>query len=56
LRSRGCPDFYALYDRLQDELWSLLELDIVNLDGPVSDELRQEIARDGKVLYEAEDA
>lgn len=56
LAIEGCPDFYALYDRLQDELWSLLELDIVNLDGHVSDELRREIARDGKVLYESEDA
>ena len=48
----GCPDFPALEDRLQEELWSLLRLDIVNLDARLSDELRQEIARDGKVLYE----
>ena len=48
----GCPDFAALEDRLQNELWSLLRLDVVNLDGHVSDALRAEIARDGKVLYE----
>ena len=52
LAIEGCPDFPALEDRLQEELWSLLRLDIVNLDARVSDGLRQEIARDGKVLYE----
>ena len=52
LAIEGCPDFPALEDRLQEELWSLLRLDIVNLDARRSDELRQEIARDGKVLYE----
>lgn len=52
LAVEGCPDFLALEDRLQNELWSLLRLDVVNLDEPVSDALRQEIARDGKVLYE----
>ena len=48
----GCPDFAALEDRLQEELWSLLRIDVVNLDGPLSESLRHEIAKDGKVLYE----
>lgn len=52
LAIEGCPDFPALEARLQDELWSLLRLDIVNLDDSISVELREEIARDGKVLYE----
>lgn len=52
LAIEGCPDFPALEDRLQEELWSLLRLDIVNLDDKISQELRQEIQRDGKVLYE----
>ena len=52
LAIEGCPDFPALEERLQEELWSLLRLDVVNLDGPISAELREEIARDGKVLYE----
>ena len=52
LAVEGCPDFPDLEDRLQHELWSLLRLDVVNLDDPVSDDLRAEIARDGKVLYE----
>lgn len=49
----GCIGFDSLYDDLQENLWSLLCLDIINLDSQISDELRQEIARDGKVLYEA---
>ena len=52
LAIEGCPDFPALEERLQEELWSLLRLDVVNLDYPISAELREEIARDGKVLYE----
>lgn len=31
---------------------TLLEYDIVNLDGPVQDELLNEIKKDGKVIYE----
>lgn len=52
LAVEGCRDFDALYDALQNDLWSLLRIDVINLDEPVSDELRSEIARDGKVLYE----
>lgn len=52
LAIEGCPNFNRLYDRLQDELWSLLRIDVINLDGSVSTELRHEIARDGRVLYE----
>ena len=52
LAIEGCPNFPALEERLQEELWSLLRLDVVNLDDPISVELREEIARDGKVLYE----
>lgn len=52
LAVEGCPNFGRLSDRLQEELWSLLEVDVVNLDGHVSAELRHEIERDGRVLYE----
>lgn len=52
LAIEGCPDFDALYDRLQDDLWSLLQLDIVNLDDGISPDLRHEIERDGRTLYE----
>ncbi len=53
LAVEGCPDFAGLYDDLQEGLWSLLEVDVINLDDSISDELRTEIDRDGKVLYEA---
>ena len=52
LAVEGCPDFPALEDRLQNGLWSLLGLDVVDLGASVSAELRAEIIRDGKVLYE----
>ena len=46
-------DAAGFEEDLQERLWSLLEVDVVNLDEQISDELRSEIARDGKVLYEA---
>lgn len=52
LAVEGCQNFGRLYDALQNDLWSLLKVDVVDLDGTVSEELRKEIARDGKVLYE----
>ena len=48
----GCSDFAALEERLQTERLSLLRLDVINLDAPISDDLRHEIAHDGRVLYE----
>lgn len=48
----GSLDFDALYDDLQNEVDSLLCIDAVNLDAPLTPELRQEIARDGVVIYE----
>ena len=48
----GCPDFDALEHHLQDELWSLLKLDVINLDDSISDTLRQDIEQNGVVLYE----
>ncbi len=53
LAVEGCPDFDAFADRLQNELWSLLKLDIIDLDSCTSDALRHEIERDKVVLYEA---
>ena len=38
---------------VDEETSTLLEFDIVNLDGSVSEELRQEIDRDGRILYNA---
>lgn len=52
LAIEGCPNPALFEDRLQNDLWSLLRIDLVNLDEPVSDDLRAEIARDGVILYE----
>ena len=52
LAVEGCADFAELERHLQDDLWSLLKVDVIDLDAPVSDALRREIAATGKVLYE----
>ena len=48
----GCPHPEAFEDAVQNDLWSLLMVDVVNLDETVSPALRAEIERDGRVLYE----
>lgn len=40
-----------LYD-LEEEAWTLLLFDVVNLDKGISEELQAEIDRDGVSLYE----
>lgn len=42
-------DFY--YD-VEEEAWTLLMFDVVNLDRGISEELQAEIDRDGVILYE----
>ncbi|MDE6729341.1 MAG: nucleotidyltransferase domain-containing protein [Oscillospiraceae bacterium] len=42
-------DFY--YD-LEEEAWTLLLFDVVNLDRGIHEELQAEIDRDGVLLYE----
>lgn len=50
----GCADFVAFSDQLEEELWSLLQLDLIDMNGmSVSKELIDEIERDGVILYEA---
>lgn len=49
----GCKNFSILVDQMNEELWSLLQLDIIDMDGlTVSEELEKEIERDGVVLYD----
>lgn len=48
----GCGDIRAFEDDIAERLWSLLSVDVVDLDGRVSPELRRNIERDGKVIYE----
>ena len=45
----NAADFY--YD-VNEEARTLLIFDVINLDGPVSGELRAEIEKDGVLLYE----
>ncbi len=45
-------DADGFVDDVQERLWSLLMVDAVDLTG-ASEELRAEVERDGKVLYEA---
>ncbi len=49
----GCKDFAQLCDQLNEELWSLLELDIIDMDSKyLSQDLVDQIDRDGVVIYE----
>lgn len=52
LAVEGCQDFSAFEEDIQENLDSLLVVDLVNLDTCMSDSLRQSIIQDGKVLYE----
>lgn len=45
-------DFTKFYYDVEEDVWTLLSFDIVNVDNHISDELRLEIERDGVVLYE----
>jgi predicted nucleotidyltransferase len=48
----GCKDFFGFEEDVQERLWSLLGVDVINLDEGVSPALYADIQRDGKVLYE----
>lgn len=52
LAGYDCVEFEKLYDSLQEELWSLLTLDIIDMRKDISESLEREIERDGVVLYE----
>ena len=48
----GCRDFTNFYFDVEEKVWTLLTFDIVNMDNDVSEELKQEIKRDGVIIYE----
>ena len=49
-----CQDFFEFSCQLEEELWSLLRLDLIDMSAiSVSKELIKEIERDGVILYEA---
>ena len=45
-------DFDAFYWKIQEEMPSLLRFDVVNQDAVRTEAFKQEIARDGLVIYE----
>ena len=45
-------DFDAFYWAAKETVHSLLTFDIVNYSADVSDELKEEIEKDGRVIYE----
>lgn len=45
-------DILNFYFDIEEETWTLLMFDVINLDKKISDELQAEIERDGVVLYE----
>lgn len=45
-------DILNFYFDVEEETWTLLMFDVINLDEKISDKLQSEIERDGVVLYE----
>lgn len=48
----GCRDFGRFSYLIEERLDALLDVDVVNLDESLSQQLLDEIARDGVILYE----
>lgn len=48
----GCRDFRRFSYLIDERLDTLLDIDAVNLDESLSQQLLDEIARDGVILYE----
>lgn len=45
-------NFDRFYDNIQTKTWSLLSFDLIDMDRQVSEELKNEINRDGIIIYE----
>ncbi|MCI9441424.1 MAG: nucleotidyltransferase domain-containing protein [Ruminococcus sp.] len=48
----GCADFPEFSFSMQEEVWTLLKMDLIDMNETVSEELISEIERDGVVIYE----
>lgn len=49
----GCMDFDDFSYDMEENVWTLLEFDLIDMDDKmVSEELKKEIERDGVVIYE----
>lgn len=47
----GCSDFSEFQYQMNEELPTLLSFDLINMDDDVSQKLRNEINRDGVLIY-----
>ena len=47
----GCRNFYDLAYDIDNHTSTLLSFDIINMDDGISEKLKQEIARDGVLIY-----
>ncbi len=48
----GCSDFGEFSCAVEEEVWTLLKFDLVDMDQPyISDELRENIRREGVEIY-----
>jgi len=48
-----CDEFEQLKDKVDEELWSLLQVDLINMNAfYISEELIKEIKKDGVILYQ----
>jgi len=45
-------NYLDFYFDVEEEAWTLLMFDVVDLDRGISEELQKEIERDGVILYE----
>ncbi|HAP20539.1 MAG TPA: 23S rRNA (uracil(1939)-C(5))-methyltransferase RlmD, partial [Lachnospiraceae bacterium] len=48
----GGGDIISFTIDVDEETYTLLKFDVVNLDGPVQQELRESIAKEGITIYE----
>jgi predicted nucleotidyltransferase len=49
----GCSDFTRFSLLIEENVWTLLEFDLIQMDeAAISEELKTEIERDGIVIYE----
>ena len=52
VHSGSSGNFAAFAESMEDEAWTLLPLDLIDMDAPLSAGFVTEIKRDGVVLYE----
>ena len=49
----GCKNFTEFMFSMEEDVWTLLEFDLINMDDvTVSEELQEEIKKDGVLIYE----